>query len=142
MAHKRKMIYLACPLTVRKHQTLDYDNPYWFGDEMSRINFASQVADSAMAQGFNVFSPLTYQFGLKMFCPAFRKYGWTFWQRLYWPFIEACDELWIVKIEGHQINDSHVWDESQYASSLGKTVRDIPPHEFDSMIMAIARGVA
>lgn len=136
----RKMIYLACPLTVREGNGLDYDNPYWFGDEMSRINFATRVAHAAMNHGFNVFSPLSYQFSLKMFCPEFRDATWEFWKRLYWPFIEACDELWIIQIEGYQQQDSHIWDESNYAQKLGKTVRDIAPHQYEAIIMGVARG--
>jgi len=109
-------IYLACP--------------YWHDEEAvrdERLRLVTIKAGELMLEGYNVFSPLTHS------CPIAEAldpdehfpdgdYGHDFWLNQDESFIEWCDELWVLRLEGWLQSDGVRWEQDK-AHEIGKKVR-------------------
>lgn len=107
------MIYLASPYShedpaVREH----------------RFRVVCRVAARLMRHGHLIFSPIAHSHCIAE--AGGLPTGWTFWEEYDRRMMRACDEVWVVMMEG--------WDRSQgvkaeieYMKAAGKTVEYIRP---------------
>lgn len=99
-----KKIYLALPYS--------HSDPYI---REVRYKTATSVAASLMKQGAIVFSPITYghqlcQFGIDT--------GFETWADIDYPMISWADELWLLKLKGHDVSFG-VNEELEYVMRQG-----------------------
>ena len=105
---KMKKIYLATPYTGTPEQ------------QQERFEQVNKVAAQLMANGFLVFSPIshTHPIALAGDLPK----GWDFWAAHDRTFIEWCDELYVLTLNGWA-ESTGVTAERKLARELGKPVR-------------------
>ena len=82
---KAKSIYLAIP----------YSNV----DKEESFKIVNKIAAKLMLQGYIVFSPISM--GHAIACENQLPTDFEFWGRMCEFFVGACDETWIVCMEGH-----------------------------------------
>lgn len=109
----RTLVYLASP----------YSSP---DAKVRQANFLAACAEAAhlMAHGHLVFSPIahTHPIAVTGSLPT----GWSFWERYDRRVIEACDEVWVLKLAGWRTSVG-VKAEVAIAKELGKPVRLVYP---------------
>ncbi len=108
------MIYLASP----------YSHPD-AAVRQQRFEAACRVAAELIRRGHVVFSPIAHshsiaQHGLPM--------DWGFWEAQDRRLLAACDELWVLKLDGWQ-HSRGVQAEIAIARALGKAVRFVSESE-------------
>ena len=103
-----KRIYLAIP----------YNDP---SSEIrnERFEIANKVTAGLMNLGYNVFSPISHSHPIAVQCNLPR--GYEFWKEWNKTFIEWCDELYVVCIDGWR-ESRGVQDEISIATEMGKKV--------------------
>ena len=108
------MIYLASPYS---HTDLCVRE--------ARYDAACCAAAKLIAQGHVVFSPVAHSHGIV-------RYGlpvdWNFWERQDRRFVEMCDELWALKLDGWH-ESIGVQAEIDLALEIGKAVRFLSADE-------------
>ena len=104
-----KKIYLAIP----------YNDP---SPEIrnKRFEIANEKSAEFFNQGYNVFSPISHSHPIAIQCDLPK--GYDFWSRWNKTFIEWCDELHVICIDGW-IESRGVQDEIRIAKEMGKPVR-------------------
>lgn len=112
------LIYLACPYSHKDKKV-----------RAERFKAANRAAVDLMKRGFLVFSPISHSHPIAT--EGKLKGDWTTWQDFDTRMIYACDEVYVVCVEG--------WDESegvryelQVAHSLRKQVNYYVPPRRDS----------
>lgn len=97
--------------------------------ENKRVEIVNKVVAEYTALRLNVFSPIT--FGTTLLKYKEMPTDWEFWKNFCESFLEKCDELWVLKMEG--------WDESagvsaeiQFAIENNITVRYIEVNEINN----------
>ncbi len=81
--------------------------PYWHHEESirkERLELVNKVAAKLIEQGETIFSPLTYEAGIKRYLPATIEYDSGFWHNFDLTFLAKCDRLIVLTLEG--------WEES------------------------------
>jgi len=110
------LIYLACPYSVTGEYKQD--------EKMIRIQrfiAATTAAGILSLEGFAVISPIT-QSHMMVSKVENLPSSWDFWKKFDRKFLEVCDELFILAIEGWK-DSIGVAGEIEIARSLGKPVR-------------------
>jgi len=105
------MIYLASP-----YSHLDP------AVRQKRFEAVCQVAADLIRQGYVVFSPIAHshviaQHGLPT--------NWEFWEEQDRQFIAACDQVWVLMIDGWE-QSRGIHAELTLAKQLGKPIRFLP----------------
>ena len=99
-------IYLACPYS---HEYLTV--------KIGRFWKANEKAAELMKQGHIVFSPISHSHPIALQCDLPGDYHyWKAWNR---SFIEWCDQVWILRLEGWK-ESIGVKGEIEDAAELGK----------------------
>lgn len=101
-------IYLACPYS---HQDPDI--------RKCRVHQANRAAADLMCQGHVVFSPLSHSHGIAEYIGNHLEHD--FWLGQCLPFVEWCDELWVMQLDGWE-DSRGIKVEIEAASKAGKTV--------------------
>lgn len=110
-----KKIYLACPYAHRDLAVMK-----------SRVVAATATAARLMLQGHNVFSPLTHSDPVADYLSDQVRWDHGFWLSRDYQWIDACDELWILCLDGWE-DSFGVKSETRYARKRGMpTVYLIP----------------
>ena len=102
-------IYLACPYS--------HNNPEV---ELTRFRAANKVAADIMCQGHVVFSPISHSHSIHIQCSL--PGNWEFWLKQDTAFIEWCDEVWVMKLDGWTTSKG-IKKECEIARELGKIIR-------------------
>jgi hypothetical protein len=76
-----------------------------------------------MLTGHIVFSPISHSHHIG---EAYNLRGWTFWREQDLPFIDWCDELWVIKLPGWK-RSVGATEEIQEAVRLGKKIVYLGP---------------
>ena len=128
------MIYLASP----------YSHPDPTVEEI-RFDQVCQAAADLLQQGHDIFSPIAHTHPIKLHG---LDGGWEFWAAYDRWFIERCDELWILVLDGWTASVG-VSAEREVALSLGKPVRfvhvktlEIIPSPDDSFVEMVTAYIA
>lgn len=107
------LIYLAFP----------YNHPLE-SVRTRRFEEVCSIAAHLMRKGIYIFSPIAHTHPIALAGDLPR--GWEYWKTYDEVMIRACDELWIVTLDG--------WEESQgikgeieIAQSLGKVIKYVEP---------------
>jgi len=100
-------IYLAIPYT---------------GNENSSFIKANRIAAKLMNEGHIVFSPISHSHSIDSQCDLDKK--WEFWKKQDESFIEWCDELYVVMLNGWK-ESVGVNAEMEIAKRLGKPIKYI-----------------
>ena len=103
------MIYLASPLSDPSGLVM-----------RDRFQAACRQAAKMMRDGLTVCSPVAHSYWIALY----GRIGLTdhdFWQRMDRPFLEACDEVWVLKLPGWDTSKG-VAAEIALARELGKEV--------------------
>lgn len=115
------MIYLASP----------YNHPDP-AVRQARYDAACRAAAGLIRRGHVVFSPISHSHGIA-------RYGlpvdWGFWERYDRQFLAACDELWVLMLDGWQASRG-VQAEIAIAQSIGKAVRFVTEHAEEKAAVA------
>lgn len=115
MEHTMKKIYLATPYS---HPDPDV--------RIERFESVNKVAADLMNEGHLVFSPIshTHPIALAGDLPK----GWEFWKEYDRTFIEWCDEVHILMLDGWE-DSKGVTGEKHIAREMGKPVHFVTPTE-------------
>ena len=105
---KSKKIYLAIP----------YNDPDSAIRE-NRFEIANTISARLMNMEYNVFSPISHSHPIAVQCGLPK--GYEFWKEWNKTFIEWCDELHVVCIDGWR-ESRGVQDEIRIANEMGKPV--------------------
>lgn len=110
-----KKIYLAIPFS---------------GIEETSFICANEAASLLIAQGHYVFSPISHSYPI--WKTNLVPHTYDVWMRQDRAFVEWCEEVWVVIIEGAKFNGQERVDASKgvqielgWAKELGKTIRYI-----------------
>jgi len=103
-----KKIYLAIPYNDSNRNL-----------RIARFEKANEIAAELMNEGYCVFSPISHSHPIAEQCDLPK--GYDFWQSWNKPFIEWCDELHVVTINGWK-ESTGVQDEIRMAEDMGKEV--------------------
>lgn len=109
---KGSKIYLAIPYNHRDH-----------GVREIRFRKANKIAGALFQQGHFVFSPISHSHPIA--CQYGLPKGYDFWKKWNRSFIEWCDMLYVVTIEGWE-KSRGVQGEIQTAKEMGKEIVYIP----------------
>ena len=98
------MIYLAIPYT---------------GIEETSFSIATLITGQLMKRGHPVFSPITHshEVAKRTQLPT----SWDYWEKVDHAFLDKCDELLVVAIDGHH-QSVGVQAEQEYMRKSGKPV--------------------
>ena len=107
------MIYLASPYTHEDPSVME-----------QRFDAACRAAGKLMAQGYVVFSPIAHTHPIAVRCELPR--GWDYWERFDRQFIEACQKVLVLRIDGWHTSKG-VAAEVKLAESRGIPVDYIDP---------------
>jgi len=107
------MIYLATPYTHDDSRVMQ-----------SRFETACEVTARLMQEGHVVFSPIAHSHPIAISQELPR--DWSFWKKIDEEFIAACEEVWVVRMDGYETSRG-VQAEIHVAENLGKKVRFIDP---------------
>lgn len=110
------MIYLASPYS--------HPDP---AVRQARFDAACRAAAELIRRGYVVFSPIAHshciaQHGLPL--------NWGYWERHDRRFLAACDELWVLQLDGWE-HSRGVQAEIAIAKEMGKPVRFVSETELD-----------
>ena len=106
-------LYLACPYTHDDPAVREY-----------RFRMATLKAAELISEGNIVFSPLTMTVPMEKMAGLPQTF--SYWKRLNFAFIDWCEEMRILNIEGVE-NSEGVQGEIQYAESIGRPHCMTPP---------------
>ena len=106
-------LYLACPYTHPDPAVREY-----------RFRMATLKAAELISEGNIVFSPLTMTVPMEKMAGLPQTF--SYWKRLNFAFIDWCEEMRILNIEGVE-NSEGVQGEIQYAESIGRPHCMTPP---------------
>ena len=107
-----KLIYLAVP----------YSHPS-ASIRQERFEKVNEVAARIMESGDAVFSPISHSHPIEMHMNG-KKLTWEFWQVQDLPILHACQELWVLTLDGWT-ESVGVTGEIEHAQQLGIPVRYI-----------------
>ena len=105
-----KKIYLAVPYTGTPKQ------------QQSRFEDVNKVAAMLMREGYLVFSPISHTHPIAMAGDLPK--GWEFWKAYDLTFIEWCDEVHVLMLDGWY-SSRGVTAERKLARELGKPIQYI-----------------
>lgn len=108
------MIYLASPYSHSDPAVME-----------ERFDAACKAAGYLMTQGHHVFSPIAQCHPIAMRTPGMPT-DWQFWKAYDEQVIAACDELWVLMLDGWQ-ESRGVAAEKEIAFRLGKPIRHASP---------------
>lgn len=111
---EEKLTYLACPFNHVDPSVRE-----------KRYNLASSYASKLMREGHLVFCPLSHNlpilhYGLPI--------GWDFWEKFNRSFLERCDRLLVLKLEGWK-ESIGVQSEIKIAQELNIPIEYVAPVE-------------
>jgi hypothetical protein len=106
-------VYLACP----------YSHPDPAIQQL-RFEQVSAVAAQYMARGVLVFSPISHTHPIAMAGELPK--GWDFWERYDKTFLEWCDEVHVLMLDGYE-QSTGVNAEIVIARAMGKSVVFVEP---------------
>ena len=114
-------VYLACP--------------YWHDDEsirLERFNKVTEAAGQLMLKGYIVFSPITHSHPIaqEMDRGEHRpggKLGHDFWLNQDKHYLEWCDEVWILKLDGYRQSFGIGWECEYVLFGRARPIRDVDP---------------
>jgi nucleoside 2-deoxyribosyltransferase len=90
-----------------------------------RFRMACQAVAALLRSGQVAFSPVVHGHPLvEHGLPT----DWEFWQTCDRAFLEACDEVLVLMLDGWQ-ESAGVWEEIRLAGELGKPVRYLTPED-------------
>lgn len=110
-------LYLATPFSHKDRHVM-----------LERFNVVNKVAAKLMANGYIVYSPISHTHPISE--AGSLPTDWEFWKEQDSPFLEWCDELWVLVVNGWR-DSVGVQAEIEEARELNKPVRFIGP---DSMV--------
>lgn len=121
---KRKVIYLACPYS--------HEDP---AVRQQRFEDVTAAANRLVADGVILYSPITSSHAIEQ-AGNWVKPG-AFWLPFDEPFMELCEELWVLMLDGWQ-DSSGVTHEILHFQSRNKRVRFLVPglehQQFDTSL--------
>src|SRR3990172_7414602 len=88
----------------------------------SRFDALNRKAGELMKKGFHVFSPISHTHPIAVCCDL--PLGYDFWEEYDRTFIEWCDEVWVLRLDGYA-QSKGVDREIGEARRQGKRVRFI-----------------
>jgi hypothetical protein len=107
------LIYLASPYTHDER---------W--GEAGRYHEVAKATSVMLQRGWTVFSPIVHSH------PLATQYGcpqtWAFWGRHDRKYLEMCDELWVLALDGWK-ESRGVTEELKIAADMDKRIRVIDP---------------
>jgi hypothetical protein len=110
------MIYLAAPYKYRLTNDPEDDYPDVTSDaiEHARFCIVTKYAANLIHHGKNVYSPITHTHPMcrELDLPT----GWEFWKKFDLPFLDICDEIYVLKLPG--------WDTSKGISEEVKIMKE------------------
>ena len=107
--YKPLKIYLACPYS---HEDILA--------RKARFVEVTKKAGEMMKAGYLVYSPVTVCHPIVTKCDV--STGWDYWKELDKSFIEWCDEVWVVCLDGWK-ESKGIQAEIEIAKELGKEVK-------------------
>lgn len=112
-----KLIYLASPYSHEDHVV-----------ECLRFQAACSAAGRLMREGHFIFSPIAHSHPIAIVesLPG----GIEYWREYDRRWIDACDELWVLCIDGWEESKGVTW-EIDYALSTEKSVRYLDPETLE-----------
>jgi hypothetical protein len=117
------LVYLAVP----------YSHPS-ASIRQERFERVNEVAARMMQDGIAVFSPISHSHPIEMHMNGV-KLCWEFWQNQDLPILKACDELWVLTIDGW-LESVGVTGEIEHAEALGIPIRYITFEEYRDATIA------
>ncbi len=102
------MIYLASPYSHEDVKVREY-----------RFQTSAKAASTLMKKGIHVFSPISHTHPIAMYGLPL---GWDFWEQFDRWYIERCDEVWVLMLDGWQ-ESRGVTAEIGIATEMGKVIR-------------------
>ncbi len=109
----KKLIYLASPYSNR--------NPFV---RLSRFQAVCDAVAEMMHAGIMVYSPIAHTHSIAAHGGLPK--GYEFWREFDERLIRACDELWVLKLEGWEKSHGTL-EELTYARKCGKACAHIEP---------------
>ena len=109
-------IYLACPYSHEDIAVRHY-----------RFEKANLKAAVLMLKGNIVFSPISHSVPIGNHMPEGMETHFKFWMKQDLPFIDWCDELWVLTLDGAWQKSEGVNREIEYATELGKRIKFTGP---------------
>ncbi len=116
---ENKTIFISSPYSSKDQSVVD-----------ERYRQVCLYCAKALREGHLVFSPIAHGHAIAQF-DSDLPVDWAFWNAYCTSFINACDELWVLCLDG--------WDEStgvkgeiEIATKLGKEIKYIKSGEFIS----------
>lgn len=119
MNNPEKLIYLAAPYSHPEEAVREW-----------RYRQINQVAAGLLTAGLAVFSPLSHSHPIAM--DGALPTDFDFWQRLNRLWLDRCDELWVVQLEGWE-KSVGVAGEIAHAKATGKPVRYFSANAVDNL---------
>ena len=110
---KASKIYLAIPYSHRDH-----------GVRTARFRRVNRVAAHLFQQGHLVFSPISHSHPIACQCGLPK--GYDFWQKWSRSFIDWCDAVYVVAIDGWE-KSKGVQAEIKAAKEMGKDIVIVAP---------------
>lgn len=108
-----QIIYLASPYT---HEDTSV--------KRRRFELASKAAAALMRFGHVVFSPIAMTHPMALYGDMTG--AWAFWERFDTAFVNVCDELWVLQLDGWD-RSVGVTAEIELARKMGKTIVYLDP---------------
>ena len=102
-------IYLACPYS--------HDDPEV---REARVDAADMQAAQLMEAGHVVFSPLSHSHRIAHYIDNHLDH--EFWLKQCLPFVDWCDEVWVMKLEGYK-ESRGIKKETKHAAKTVKQVK-------------------
>jgi hypothetical protein len=115
---KKTLVYLACPYSLRDETKKHREDEI----VLSRFHNVTIAAGLLIEKGYAVYSPITqsHMIKSKVDLPG----DWTFWKEHDKRFIDVCDVLFVLMLEGYE-NSIGVNEEVSYALEQQKEIRFI-----------------
>ena len=110
-------IYLATPYS--------HEDPAVRALRFEAINI---TAAKLMLEGYAVFSPISQSHPIAEYLPT-ETGNWDFWQKEDLPFLEVCDWLYVLPIDGWQ-ESVGVRGEIEFAEALGIPIKYLDPRDY------------
>ena len=107
------IIYLAAPYSHSDPKVRD-----------SRFNAVNKKAAELMEKGHIVFSPISHSHSISKYVKNIDACDNEFWLNQDFPFLDICDEMWVLKLDGWKKSDG-IKKEISYAEYSGKPIRYI-----------------
>lgn len=111
-----KLVYLAVPYTHPKRSVREF-----------RFKRVTEVSAMLVSQGIANFSPITQS---HLQAKHYKlPHTWDFWKRIDTIFLERCDSLFVLTLEGWE-SSVGVTAEIDIARRLGKPIRYLNPDDY------------